>query len=342
MRIRQLIVILIGALIAPASLLAQNEAAVRVRAIDSDGAPIRGALVALIDPVGKIVVERLTDDSGLRILTAPPGQYTIRIRRIGYEPFVSSPMSIPYDGELKVAVSGAQVSLATVIVTAGSQCRHLKIDQREIGQLWEEISKALLGAELAKSDFKDLGWIKMYRKHVGERGQLVSLDTTLSKAGDVRPFVAADPRDLIARGFVRGNLTTGWEYFAPDEKVLLSREFADTHCFRVVRDKKRPGEVGVSFEPSPERRVGEVTGAVWLDEKSAELREIVFRYVNVEEAEKFKPGGTVHFRRLASGAWIVDDWKLTFPILQIRVSNLAFESLIKAGYTENGGTIVQR
>ena len=73
MRIRQLIVILIGALIAPASLLAQNEAAVRVRAIDSDGAPIRGALVALIDPVGKIVVERLTDDSGLRILTAPPG-----------------------------------------------------------------------------------------------------------------------------------------------------------------------------------------------------------------------------------------------------------------------------
>src|SRR4029079_9591978 len=122
MRIRQLVVILVGVLIAPLSLRAQNETGVvRVRAVDTNGDPVRGALVALIAPDGSVVVERLTDDSGLRILTAPRGSYKGRIRRIGCEPFVSPPISVPYEGELKVAVSGAQVSLATVVVSAGSQ-----------------------------------------------------------------------------------------------------------------------------------------------------------------------------------------------------------------------------
>lgn len=341
MRIRHWIVILVGALTAPSCLHAQNQTgSVRVRAVDTNGAPVPGALVALLAPDGKVAVERLTDDSGLRILTAPPGNYKVRIRRIGYEPFVSSPISVPYEGELKVAVSGAQVSLATVVVTAGSQCKHTEVDQRAIGQLWEEISKALLGAELTRTDFSDLGWIRSYRKEVGQRGNLMSLDTSVRKVTDVRPFGALDPAALAARGFVRGNLTVGFEYFAPDEKVLLSREFADTHCFRIVRDKKRAGQVGVSFEPSPERKVGEVAGVIWLDQESAELREIVFRFVNVGEVEKYKPGGNVHFRRLPSGAWIVGDWKLTFPILKIEVGSL--ERLVQAGYTENGGAIVER
>ena len=341
MRIRQWVVILIGAVIAPCCLHSQDATgSIRVRAVDTNGIPVRGALAALIAPDGNTVVERLTDDSGFRILTATPGSYKVRIRRIGYEPFISSPISVPYEGELKIAVSGAQVSLATVVVTAGSQCRHTEVDQRAIGQLWEEISKALLGADLARTDFSDLGWIKVYKKEVGSRGKLVSLDTSLRKVGDARPFAASDPRTLATRGFVRGNLTVGWEYFAPDEKVLLSREFADTHCFSIVRDKKRSREVGVGFEPSPERKVGEVAGVIWLDEQSAELREIVFRFVNIGEVSRFKPGGTVHFRRLPSGAWIVDDWKLTFPVLELSVGSL--ERLIQSGYVENGGTIVQR
>jgi hypothetical protein len=152
--------------------------------------------------------------------------------------------------------------------------------------------------------------------------------------------VASDPRTLAVRGFVRGSLTAGWEYFAPDENVLLSKDFADTHCFRVVRDRKREREIGVSFEPSPDRKIGEVAGVIWLDEESAELREIVFRFVNIGEVERFKPGGNVHFRRLASGAWIVDDWRLRFPVLEVSVGSL--DRLIQAGYVENGGAIVQR
>lgn len=343
MRIRQWIVVFTGVLITPLFLHAQDNAGtVRVRAVGVDGEPVRGALVALIDSDGKIAVERMTDDSGLRVLSAPAGRYTVRVRRIGYEPFTSAAISVPHEGELKLAVSGAQISLATVVVTAGSQCRQTGVDQQTIGQLWEEISKALLGAQLTRSDFTDLGYIKVYRKRVGTRGNLMSLDTSYSKVGDARPFVASDAGSLAEKGYVRGNLTVGWEYFAPDEKVLLSPEFANTHCFSAVRDKKRKGEVGVSFDPSPERNVGEVAGVIWLDEHSSELREIVFRFVNVGEVEKFKPGGTVHFRRLNSGAWIVDDWKLTFPVVEIQVSALAFESLVQAGYVENGGAIVRR
>lgn len=341
MRIRQWTVVLIGALMAPPMLRAQNDAgSVSIRAVTVDGGPVSGALVALIAPDGQVAVERMTDDAGFRILTAPPGRYTVRIRRIGYEPFTSAPISLPYAGELKLTVSGTHISLETVVVTAGTQCKHAGVDQQAIGKLWEEISKALVGAQLTRTDFTNLGWIRVYKKEVGARGQIVKLDSSYKKVGELRPFGATDPQILAARGFVRGSLAAGWQYSAPDETVLLSKDFADTHCFRIVRDRKRGRQVGVSFEPSPERKIGEIAGVIWLDEQSAELRDIVFHFVNIGDVERFKPGGNVHFRRLASGAWIVDDWSMRFPILQVEVGSL--ERLVQAGYIENGGAIVQR
>ncbi len=334
------ILVLLAALIAPLAASAQTESGiVRVRAVGFDGTPIRGALVALLGSDGNAVVEGLTDNAGFRSLSAFRGRYRVRIRRIGFEPFVSPEISLPYEGELKLAIADTRISLATVIVTAGSQCKHTGVDQRAIGVLWEEISKALVGTQLTRSDFAGLGSARWYRKEVGRRGEVVKLDTTIRKLNAARPFFAEAPRALAANGYVNGDMKSGWVYFAPDETVLLSTEFANTHCFRVVRDKKRPRQVGLSFAPVPGREISDIDGVLWLDEQSAELREILFHFVNIGDLTKFKPGGRVHFRRMASGAWLVDDWSLRFPILELTLNRS--ETLVQIGYVENGGVLVE-
>ena len=175
------------------------------------------------------------------------------------------------------------------------------------------------------------------RKLAG-RGEVTVFDTTHLKLEAARPFVARDARRLMAEGYVHGDMQAGWVYFAPDEAVLLSTEFAATHCFRVVRDKNREGQVGLSFSPVPKRNVSDIDGVLWLDERSAELREILFHFVNIGDVTRFKPGGKVHFRRMASGAWLVDDWSLRFPKLEL--TNEKFSRLIQVGYVEDGGTLV--
>ena len=138
-------------------------------------------------------------------------------------------------------------------------------------------------------------------------------------------------------GYVLGNISDGWYYYAPDETVLLSEAFASTHCFRVVRDKKRRGQIGMSFEPVAGRKLSEIQGVLWLDENSSELREILFRFVNVDIVSEFDAGGRTHFRRMPSGAWLVDDWSLRFPKLEMRLND---NRVIAIGYFENGGGIV--
>jgi hypothetical protein len=84
---------------------------------------------------------------------------------------------------------------------------------------------------------------------------------------------------------------------------------------------------------------------LWLDEASAELRDIAFQYVNAQLPGGMTGGGQTKFRRLASGAWIVDEWKLSMPrveqrrrtIEQFGINNSDF---VQVGVTEAGGSIV--
>ena len=80
----------------------------------------------------------------------------------------------------------------------------------------------------------------MYRKELGADGTVISSDTTHFSITNSRPFGAIDPDTLGEQGYVRGDEVNGWHYFAPDETVLRSEPFAQTHCFRLVREAARP------------------------------------------------------------------------------------------------------
>lgn len=302
------------------------------------GVPIYGALVAILDRE-RVISEGLSSSRGLIALSAPPGAYRVRVRRIGFRPFTSEPITIPSSSELLLRVETDRVVLDAMIVSASAKCGAITRDAQTLSIVWEEVSKALRSSQFTVEDLSKLGQMRTYRRELGPRGEVVSSQSTLIPITKARPFGVPDLPSLARLGYVRGDPLNGWEYFGPDEAVLLSDDFAATHCFTVVRDaKKRPGQIGVAFQPAPKRTLSDIEGILWVDEKTAELQDVGFTYVNAGMLNGFDPGGFAKFRRVQSGAWIVNEWQLRMP--KILVSFGSKESVSSVGWIENGGVIV--
>ncbi len=299
-----------------------------------------GALVALLDARDSVVAEGLTTERGTRTLKAPAGTYRVRVRRIGYLPFISTPVVLPRGGELLLEVESPRVTLQDIVVTSNSKCGRDDPGARTLSVVWGEVEKALRSSQITNGDLAGIGRAEIFRRVVGLNGAEISGDTTSFTIGTKPPFAAISAQRLAADGYVIGNEREGWRFYAPDETVLLSEQFSSTHCFHLVREGEHPGLIGVAFEPAPGRRLSDVEGALWVDETTSELREIVFHFVNAGVLSQFEAGGFTHFARLASGAWIVDDWLLRAPLLTRQQGDGYASRLARTGYTEDGGRIV--
>lgn len=329
-----------GCLLSPALGAQQPASELRVRLDAVDGGPVAGALVALIDARDSVVAEGLSTESGIRTLRAIPGTYRVRVRRIGYLPFVSSPVTVPRPGELGLRVESPRVVLEGIVVNSKSQCRRKDPNAAALASVWDEIDKALRSSQLTLSDLKGMGKARTYRKDVSSDGTVISADTTLFTIGTRRPFGAIDPAILAEKGYVQGDEQNGWSAYAPDETVLLSDQFAETHCFRLIREADRPGQIGVAFEPAPHRKVPDIIGVLWVDQKTAELREVIFQFVSAQALTRFTAGGYTRFRRVSSGAWIVDEWLLSLPKVGMTQSRALQPRYYELGRLDIGGGIV--
>jgi Carboxypeptidase regulatory-like domain len=334
-----------GACVLTSSALSQEATTeLRIRLNGIDGAPVSGALVALLNARDSVVAEGLSTEAGARVLRTSPGVYRVRVRRIGYLPFVSSAVSLPRESALSLNIESQRIVLERIVVNSKSQCARNDPNTDALSTVWDEIDKALRSSQLTTEDLSGIGRAHTYRKEVGKDGTVISADTTVFSIIDRRPFGAIDPVTLANNGYVLGDAGAGWHYFAPDETVLLSEPFAATHCFRVVRQRDRTGQIGVSFEPIPRRQVADIVGVLWVDQETSELREVVFRFVNAGAMSQFDAGGFTHFRRVPSGAWIVDEWKLSVPRLSVAqrgvqdgYSSTVRQQYIAIGRIENGG-----
>ncbi len=332
---------LIAALSSPQLLGSQTpEADFRVRIESSEGSRIVGALVALLDSSQTVVREGVSNEDGMRVLRAPAGTYRVRVRRIGFLPYLSDPVSVAQGSDVLLRVNSPRVQLQTIVVTSRSRCGPIDPNERILSVVWDEIAKALRTSQLVARDFSDYSASFTYRKTLNSRRVVVSSDTAFRPVGNAKPFGVRDAAYLATHGYVTGNENAGWLYYAPDEAVLLSDQFAASHCFQVVRDKARKGQVGIEFKPVPTRVVPDIAGVLWVDETTAELRELIFRYVNAGALERFKAGGFARFRRVPSGSWIVDSWALNAPNLE--KSREPFADLIVVGYVEDGGGLKLR
>ena len=313
----------------------------RVRLQSNDSTPVAGALVALLDANDSAVAEGLSTESGTRVLRAPSGVYRVRARRIGFLPFVSPPVVLPRQGELLLAIETSRVVLDRIVVNSKSQCDRSDPGSLSLGIVWDEIDKALRASQLTMADLFGFGRGRVYQKILAANGAVLSTDTTLFDITNRRPFGAIDPDSLARAGYVLGDEAMGWTFYAPDETVLLSDQFAATHCFRLVREAARPGAIGVAFEPVPRRKLADIVGVLWVDERTAELRDVVFHFVNAGVPSRFEAGGSTRFLRFPSGAWIVDEWRLRFPRIAVQRSSAYIgQQYVLTGYYERGGGIL--
>jgi hypothetical protein len=335
MKPRWLVLTLLGAISFAAPLAAQNQ--ILVRAESETRAPLNGALIALVSKTNQVVEERLASSSGTVTFNAPAGEYVVRVRRVGYRPFYSPSITLPRSEPLLLQVESPRVVLQQMVVSASAQCGKINPDAETLAALWEEISKGLRSSQLTTGDLKEIVRRVIFRRAVKEDGSIVSSDSSVVPVFRNRPFGSPDPQSLVTLGYVRGDEYRGWNYFGPDEVVLLSNAFASTHCFRATRSRTRPNQIGVAFQPVPKRKQSDIKGVIWVDERTSELREVEFRYVNAGVLDEFNSGGFSRFRRMPSGAWIVSEWMLRMPRL-MRDPRVGSEFKISE-IVENGGRV---
>ena len=314
---------------------------ISVRLQSPGGSSLAGVLVALLDTRDSVIAEGLSNEAGWRVLRAPAGTYRVRARRIGYMPFISHPVVLPHPDDLLLVVETPNVILNTIVVTGKSECKRTTDPvSHSLGAVWDEIDKALRASQLTIQDLAGFGQGRVYKQELELNGRVRASDTTLFRITNERPFGTPDPEVLAEKGYVSGNIAFGWEYFAPDELALLSESFARTHCFRLVRDRGRQGQIGVAFEPIPRRTTPDIQGVLWVDDRTAELREMSFSYVNAGPLSQFNARGFTRFLRLPSGAWIVDEWWLKAPRLSMQTSPYSAPQFMVIGWFENGGGIL--
>ncbi len=329
MRFRLLLTLLIG--LAPLRAAAQPVVGVVVE--EGTGVPVSGAMVILFDESGDQVDRMLTNAAGQFALEArTPGTHYVTVERIGYANVTTARFTAGSD-EVVLAIDAPiePVALIGLDVEAGRRCEVRPEEGRVTARVWEEVRKALAAEAWTREASLYTYTLERFERTLDRDGRFVLTDSSAVSTDHEAAFVSAPIDKLAAEGFVQAEGDSTTIYYAPDAGALLSDAFLDTHCLS-VRDGG-DGRIGLMFEPVPERWVPEIVGVLWLDAETAELDWLEFGYVNLLRTREIgEPGGEVSFARLPDGAWIVREWWIRMPRLEV-----ARRRVRRTAYREEGG-----
>jgi hypothetical protein len=282
---------------------------------ESTNEPLRGAFVALAEAGGRRRVAALTDAEGRFTLRAgSPGQFQLSTQLIGYalrQQAVS--LAAGETRTLDLALTISPVPLAQLSVRGDRRCG-ANAQGAETVRLWEEARKALSVAAWFEQD--TIAWFRVRSFQQKLSSALVPLadeEMSFELTREQHAFETAPIDSLIAEGFVQ--MQDGQHvFFGPDAAVLTADAFLEHHCFRVERSRDRPGLVGLAFEPLRGRRVSDIRGELWLDERTGALRFVDYGFVNLGvSVDRRAAGGRTEYQRLPNGAWIVSRWEIRMP-----------------------------
>ena len=313
------------------------------------GVPLAGATVTLLDEQGRPVAAAPSRANGGFTLTAPAaGRYRVRAERVGHASATSAPIALAA-GEtftLRLEAGGRGVQLEGISATAGD--RGCVVNPRagaRTATVWDEARKALSATRISESNVSTVYTIRRFRRELDASTAMTrSAQEDTTRGRSVVPFRSLPPEELARDGYVRREGRDN-VFFAPDAQVLLSDEFLDGHCFRVVQGSgQAAGMIGLAFEPVRGRRLPDVQGTLWLDPASAELRFMEFAYTRLESTSDDTWGGTVEFDQTDAGTWIVNRWQLRLPVMG-RMTNPRGRSVADArvgvvGISEVGAEIL--
>jgi len=304
-----------------AILLVQPAAAQEVAGmlVDSRGAPLPISRVVLLDSAGTRVSSTLTRaDGGFRLAAPAAGSYRVRAERVGFASTTSAALRLQAGTAtpLRLVAGQAAVTLEGITARGGSaRCRLARESGAATAMLWDEARKALEATEGARGDESVQFELVSYRREL-EAGSMAIIREDRSQRAMrllTSPFIATPLDTLLQKGFVRprGD-SVSWD--APDAEVLLSPRFQATHCLHATEHPDSASLIGLGFQPVGNRLPSDVTGTLWLDRATAELRYLEYRYVNAGYPGRHpRVGGRVDFERLASGLWVVRRWWIRIP-----------------------------
>lgn len=313
--------------------------------------PISGALVQLRAPAGgPSVAETMSgDDGSFRLETESSGRYRLHVERIGFRGWRSDPFTLSKGAAVSrvFRVSVQPVDLGTLEVEAETRCRVRPAEGRRAARLWNEVRTALQLTDVGQREGLLEFRVRAWQRELDPEGETIREERSRTRtANTLRPFMALSSDLLTEEGFVSGDDPGRRQFYAPSARTLVSDAFLDTHCLEFVPGEQAEGSarVGLRFRPAPGRDAPDVRGTLWVDRETAELRELEYRYVNVEpEAVEDRIGGRLRFRRLPSGTWFVEEWRIRTPKLARQKVRLFDESDIRirlVGLTETGRRVV--
>lgn len=312
----------------------------------TDSAPVAGALVILIDSLGREARRTLSSPTGGFSLALPgPGRFQVRVLRIGYAGWLSPP-SLFGPGQKKDArflIEDRIIQLAAIeVTTTRSRCGVRPGDGDIIASLLNEAEKALAITDQTIRQGNLRFRTETYVTRPTADGAIGERSTRTSSGQAIWPVASAPPDTLAKYGFVhepaRGpsdpSQVAGPVYFGPDARILFSDWFLDGHCFSVEPAPDTARTIEVSFTPvrGPRR---DIRGQLTLDRQTLELRSLEFWYTGLGRwVTKDSAGGSMSFHKLRTGAWIIDRWVIRAPIPLVgRRDTVLF------GFAESGGRV---
>jgi hypothetical protein len=146
----------------------------RGKIVDSRNDPVAEAIVTLRDAAGVDVKSDRTDDLGVfHFVAGKPGTYTVRLARIGFEPFTTDPLVLRDRETLEIEIRlNERAPLMPTVVVRGRSRREWGrdgfADRKALG-----VGVFLLGADIMKQDKETVsealgmveGFQVIYRPH---------------------------------------------------------------------------------------------------------------------------------------------------------------------------------
>ena len=276
------------------------------------GEPVAGAVIVILDALGKSIARTTTDPQGAYRVTSAIYARRMRVLRIGFRPQERALTNA--DATIDIALVSIPLLLGEVHVTAASHCAPRK-DRAAALSLLEQVRAGLLSTVVARSQNSATMTLLLYeRRFDGGSDRVVS--QTVRKNTNVsatEPFVASRNAAMFVRDGFREESGGGFTFYGPDAETLIDEAFASGYCFHIMdAERSRQNQVGLGFEAA-EQKDGkiDIAGALWVDTLSRTLHDMEFRYVGLERAlSALKPGGQMHFEHVANGVSLIDRWAL--------------------------------
>ncbi|HEX9562815.1 MAG TPA: carboxypeptidase-like regulatory domain-containing protein [Gemmatimonadaceae bacterium] len=280
--------------------------------------PVAGVLVSLLQSgTDSSVATVLSTAAGAYAIRAPAtGRYRVAAKRIGVRRYMSAPFELRVGETFQLDVSLDAIALELPEVAVPGLCITRARDVPRVSSLWDEARTALQATEVSQRDRLFAADLSRHAAEVDPASMRVLFDwRSEARVLVEQPFISLSGDSLSRLGYWHRAQDDSLVFTAPDARALASNAFMRDHCFSLAGPVRgRPDLVGLRFQPARERRRPDITGTIWLDATTFELRYLSFRYTQLPPIPPAAHiGGEVHFALLATGAWIVERWFIRMP-----------------------------